>query len=250
MPLICTGKSDRGKVRQTNQDSIFIDPNNKCFVVADGMGGHRGGDIASQLTVKIFSDHFSQLPAKTDRKFEEVKYCIEKANSKIFEKSKSEPLLNGMGTTVVTLMIEKNKAIINNVGDSRAYLINDQSIYQVTKDHSLVQEKLNLGIYNREEACKDKMKNVLVKTLGFEAQVSPDLFEYSISKNDIFMLCSDGLYGKVYDETILQIINRNIPNPSNASAEDLDKTVQELIDQANANGGNDNISIIMAIAQA
>ncbi|MCB9092289.1 MAG: Stp1/IreP family PP2C-type Ser/Thr phosphatase [Halobacteriovoraceae bacterium] len=249
MPLLCTGKTDRGRVRKSNQDSIFIDPINKCFVVADGMGGHRGGDIASQLTVKIFSDHFAHLNREQRNKINDVTLCIERSNRKIFEKSQTEPLLNGMGTTIVSLIIEKSKAFVANVGDSRAYLINNTMIYQLTKDHSLVQEKVNLGIYTREEACKDKMKNVLVRTLGFEDRIKIDLFEYSISKNDIFLLCSDGLYGKVYDKEIMEIVNRNIPSPSLATPQDLDKTVQELIDAANEYGGNDNISVILAVAQ-
>jgi protein phosphatase len=249
MPILCTGKTDRGKVRKTNQDSIFIDPLNRCFVVADGMGGHRGGDIASQLTVKVFSDYFSQSDPKTPNKIEEVKHCISLANQKIYEKSHAEALLKGMGTTLVGLIIEKGRANIANVGDSRAYLINNSEIYQLTKDHSLVQEKLNLGIYSRDEACKDKMKNVLVKTLGFEQRVKADYFEYSISKNDIFILCSDGLYGKVYDKEILEIVNRNIPDPLKATPMDLDTTVQELIHAANFYGGNDNISVVIALAQ-
>ncbi len=250
MPLLCTGKTDQGRVRESNQDSIFIDPQNKCFVVADGMGGHRGGDIASQLAVKIFSDHFSGISREQRDKIKEVDYCINKANRKIFEKSQAEALLKGMGTTIVSLMIERSKALIANVGDSRAYLINNEKIYQLTKDHSLVQEKVNLGIYSREEACKDKMKNVLVRTLGFEDDVKVDRFEYSISKNDIFILCSDGLYGKVYDSEILEIVNSYIPDPKKAEPAHLDHCVQELIQRANDYGGNDNISVIIAIAQA
>lgn len=250
MPLLCTGKTDRGRVRESNQDSIFIDPQNKCFVVADGMGGHRGGDIASQMTVKIFSDHFSHISREQRDKIKEVDYCIDKANKKIFEKSQTETLLSGMGTTIVSLLIERSKAMIANVGDSRAYLINNQQIYQLTKDHSLVQEKVNLGIYSRQDACKDKMKNVLVRTLGFEDQVKVDRFEYSISKNDIFLLCSDGLYGKVYESEILDIVLKHIPDPKTAEPHALDNCVQELIQRANDHGGNDNISVILAIAQA
>lgn len=250
MPLLCSGQSDRGIVRKTNQDSILINTNKKCFVVADGMGGHRGGDIASQITVQIFSERLESTELENLSKIDLVKKAIQDANKIIFEKSQAEERLQGMGTTVVALIIEKSKAFVANVGDSRAYLINNKQIYQLSKDHSLVQEKINLGIYNREEAAKDRMKNILVKTLGFEEHIQIDIFEYTISKNDIFLLCSDGLYGKVYDDEIVDIINRNISDPENATTENLDQAVQELINRANELGGNDNISIILSIAQA
>ncbi len=249
MPLICTGKSHIGKVRKTNQDAIFINPKHKCFVVADGMGGHRGGDIASQLTVKVFTEYFNAAPKITSNKINSVLKCIKKSNTKILEKSDKEPLLRGMGTTAVSMIIEGNKAFLANIGDSRGYLITNGQLFQLTKDHSLVQEKINLGIISREEASRDRMKNVLVRTIGFEEDMQIDTFEYSISKNDIFLLCSDGLYGKVYDREILEMTNAFIPNPSKASPQDLDKLVEALIDKANEYGGNDNISIIMAIAQ-
>jgi len=250
LPLICTGKTHRGKVRKTNQDAIFIDPRNKCFVVADGMGGHKGGDIASQLTVKIFSDHFTRLDRNKPKKTEDVQNCILKANRLILEKSGKEQLLKGMGTTIVSMLIEDNKAYFSNVGDSRAYLISQGQLYQLTKDHSLVQEKLNLGIYSRKDAAKDKMKNVLVRTIGFEDNINIDRFEYTISKNDIFLICSDGLYGKVFDKEILEVITGMIPDPSLATTQTLDQTAEALIEKANEYGGNDNISLVLAIAQS
>lgn len=250
MPLLCSGQSDRGLVRKTNQDSLLINSQYKCFVVADGMGGHRGGDIASQLTVQIFAQHLDRVIPGTTHKIDLVKNAILEANRIIFQKSQQEEQLQGMGTTVVSLLIEKSKAYIANVGDSRAYLINNQQIYQLTRDHSLVQEKINLNIYSREEAAKDRMKNILVKTLGFEERVGIDIFEYTISKNDLFILCSDGLYGKVCDDEILAIIQEFIPNKESASATQLDLCVEELIRRANQYGGNDNISVILALAQA
>ncbi len=249
MPLICTGKSDIGKVRKSNQDSIYINPNHKCFIVADGMGGHRGGDIASQLTTKIFGEHFNSVQGSIKNKIKDVLKCIKMANTKIMEKSQTEPLLKGMGTTAVSMCIEGNKAYIANIGDSRTYLISEGKLYQLTKDHSLVQEKINLGIISRDEASRDRMKNVLVRTIGFEEDMQIDSFEYSISKNDMFLLCSDGLYSKVYDKEMIEMINQYIPDPSKTTPQILDNLVQALIDRANHHGGNDNISIIMTVAQ-
>ncbi len=249
MPLLCAGLTDRGVVRKTNQDSIFLNPEHKCFAVADGMGGHRGGDIASQLTVQTLTECFTKASTDT-AKVNLIRQAIQKANTLIFEKSQTESNLSGMGTTVVSLLVDKSKAYIANVGDSRCYLFNKKKIYQLSRDHSLVQEKMNLGIYTREEASKDKMKNILVRTLGFEEGVKIDFFEYTISKNDLFLLCSDGLYGKVCDEEMNEIINHHLPKLEEASTEDLQQTVKTLIRRANQYGGNDNISVIMALAQS
>jgi serine/threonine protein phosphatase PrpC len=119
----------------------------------------------------------------------------------------------------------------------------------MTRDHSFVQEKLNMGIYNREQAAHDKQKNVLVRSVGFEPEVLVDVFTYQICKNDLFLICSDGLHGKVSDKDILYIVQKNVPFPSTASKADLEKAVQELIAQANENGGQDNISVILSVAQ-
>ena len=129
MPLLCSGLSDRGLVRKTNQDSILINPLHKCFVVADGMGGHRGGDIASQLTIQIFADQLAQLDPNEENKVPILNRCIQMANKLIFEKSQQEESLEGMGTTVTSLLIHNSKAYLANVGDSRIYLINNAKIY-------------------------------------------------------------------------------------------------------------------------
>ena len=120
----------------------------------------------------------------------------------------------------------------------------------MTRDHSFVQEKLNMGIYTRDEAVKDPQKNVLVRSVGFEADINVDVFNYRICKNDMFMICSDGLHGKVSDGDILHIIQKNITDPATCSREDVEEAVKELIQQANDNGGQDNISVIVAVAQA
>ncbi|MFA7613586.1 MAG: hypothetical protein WCY48_05060 [Candidatus Caldatribacteriota bacterium] len=165
------------------------------------------------------------------------------------KKSKEVPELAGMGTTVAAIRFCGPNLIIGNVGDSRVYMINNSQIYQLTRDHSFVQEKLNMGIYTREDAVKDPQKNVLVRSVGFDEELMVDVFNYRISKNDIFLICSDGLHGKVSDADILHIVTKTIGNPAHCTKEDVDKAVKELIDQANANGGQDNISVIIAIAQ-
>lgn len=154
-----------------------------------------------------------------------------------------------MGTTIVSLYFRGQNSYIGNVGDSRAYLVNSKKIYQLSRDHSLVQEKLNYGVYNREQAALDPQKNVLVRTVGFEDDVDVDVFTYKVVKNDIFILCSDGLHGKVSDEDMLYIINEVIPNPATATEAAAKTVVDRLIKLANDNGGQDNITVIIVIAQ-
>ncbi len=248
MGIISAGATDIGRKRKTNQDSICLDPSHNFFAVADGMGGHNGGDIASQMSVRIMPEYLA-AHAKTEPDVL-MKELIQKINQSILEKAQANPELQGMGTTVSAIYFAGPQLFIGNVGDSRVYMINNQNIYQMTRDHSFVQEKLNMGIYTREEAVKDPQKNVLVRSVGFDPDILVDVFHYRICKNDIFLICSDGLHGKVSDGDILHIVKKCIPNPAEATKSHLEDAVYELIKQANDNGGQDNISVIIAIAKA
>lgn len=246
MGLIAAGKTDIGRKRKTNQDAIFVGHKKNLFVVADGMGGHNGGDIASAMAVKLIPEYFDQNPNSNPD--ENSKKAVLYANQNIKNHALTDPNLQGMGTTVNMLKFKGDTLYIGNVGDSRTYLINKQKIYQLSKDHSLVQEKLNLGIYNREMAQKDPEKNVLVRAVGFDDEVEVDIFTYKVSRGDIFLSCSDGLHGKVSDADILFLINHHIPDPSKATKEKLEMVADTLVAQANENGGQDNISVILVIA--
>ena len=248
MGILCAGATDIGRKRKSNQDSICLDHAHHFFAVADGMGGHNGGDIASQLSVKIMPEFVAKNSGLDPLIL--MKNMIQEVNQSILKKAQEEPELHGMGTTISAIHFAGPQLVIGNVGDSRVYMVNGQSIFQLTRDHSFVQEKLNMGIYTREEAVKDPQKNVLVRSVGFEQDLLVDVFHYRINKNDIFLICSDGLHGKVSDGDILQIVKRNISDPSRCQLSDVEKTVKELIQQANDNGGQDNISVIMAVAQA
>lgn len=247
MGLIAAGNTDIGRKRKTNQDSYFLSLEKKLFVVADGMGGHNGGDIASQMAVQelpkyvIENQTMEPVPLMTG--------SIKESNRAIKNFGETHPELVGMGTTIVGFYFRGQNIYVANVGDSRAYLINNKKIFQLTRDHSLVQEKLNYGVYNREQAALDPQKNVLVRTVGFEDDVEVDVFVYKVVKNDIFFICSDGLHGKVSDEDMLYIINKLIPEPALATTAVAEKVIQALIDQANENGGQDNITAILVIAQ-
>ncbi len=248
MGILCAGASDIGRKRKTNQDSICLDHKHHFFAVADGMGGHNGGDIASQLSVKVMPEFLLQNLSMEPQTL--MKNMIQEVNRAILQKADEQPELHGMGTTVSAVYFHGQTLVIGNVGDSRVYMINNRNVFQMTRDHSFVQKKLNMGIYTREEAVKDPQKNVLVRSVGFEADINVDVFHYRICKNDIFMICSDGLHGKVSDGDILHIIQKNIADPATCIISDVEAAVKELIQQANDNGGQDNISVILAVAQA
>lgn len=246
MPILSAGKTDVGNVRKSNQDSIYLNPQKNLFIVADGMGGHNGGDIASQMAVKFTPEYL--LGHMSNEPIESTAKAIQYANKAILKKSRSDELLKGMGTTVVCLYFKANNLFVGNVGDSRAYLVSRNKLFQLSRDHSLVHEKLNMGLYTREEAHNDKHKNILVRTVGYEDDIEVDVFTYKVKRNDIFLICSDGLHGEVSDPDILEIINRNLGTSEQFNQHNLEKTVDMLIQQALSNGGKDNVSVIMAVA--
>jgi serine/threonine protein phosphatase PrpC len=248
MGIIAAGATDIGRVRKTNQDSICLLNDVHFYAVADGMGGHQGGDIASQLSVKLMPDFIHRHPDMDPKTL--VNDCIVFINKSILAHAQKNPELEGMGTTITSIYFFGGQLFAGNVGDSRVYLIQKNSIFQLTRDHSFVQEKINMGVSTREEAALDKQKNVLVRSVGFEEILIVDVFSYRVAKNDLFLLCSDGLHGKVSDKDILQLVNTHIPHPEKATKTDIEKAVSELIQLANANGGQDNISVIIALAQA
>ena len=247
MPLLAAGQTDVGQLRLTNQDAIYLNVDKRIFVVADGMGGHNGGDIASNMAVEEISK--SLLNNESDDPLKSIIHSIRCANTAIYNKSKENIRLKGMGTTVLTFYFKGPTLYIGNVGDSRGYLINKKKIYQLSKDHSLVQEKINLGIYSRQEALLDPQKNILIRAVGFESKTKIDVFTYKVIKNDIFLLCSDGLYNKVNDQDITHIINTCLPDPGNATQDQLNMATKSLIGLSNMNGGQDNISVILIVAK-
>jgi protein phosphatase len=244
--ILSSGNSDIGRKRKTNQDSICLLTDEHFFAVADGMGGHSGGDIASQMSVKLFPEFLAKNKTKMEVP-DLLDQSIKFINRSIFDHGQANQDLRGMGTTISALMFSDKFVNIANIGDSRVYMVHNKKLFQMTRDHSLVQEKLNLGIYDRQGAKEDPQKNVLIRTVGFEPEVEVDVYKYRVSKSDLFLICSDGLHGKVCDEDILDIVNKNITDQLTPKQEQLDNAVKQLIDQANANGGQDNISVILAI---
>jgi protein phosphatase len=247
MGFLSVGLSDIGEKRKANQDSIFINPLKKLFIVADGMGGHKGGDVASALAVKEAPEF---ILANSSMETEELLMAASVQTNKVIKQKAGEnKLWEGMGTTLCLFYFKGPNLYILNVGDSRGYLIHEKKLFQMTRDHTLVQEKLSMGLYTREQAKADPQKNIITRTMGYEDKVDPDIFTYKVQKNDLFLICSDGLSSYVSDRDTLFIINKNLPDIENATEEDLLNTAKSLISQANANGGNDNISVILICAQ-
>ncbi len=230
-------KTDKGKVRSINQDAHaanVLSGGAALAVVCDGMGGASAGDIASKTAVDIISNYVlnGYNPSMTpDDIVRLLNNAITSANFEVFTLSKSDENFRGMGTTAVVTIVRENHAVICNVGDSRAYLIND-TISQITRDHSIVQTLVESGKLSPEEARVHPEKNVITRALGVEENILTDSYIVDITENDMILLCTDGLSNYVDTDSILRIVKDNA----------LDKITNLLIDKANAGGGRDNIT--------
>jgi protein phosphatase len=233
--------TDQGLRRSKNQDAVFCSADLGLFLVADGMGGHRGGETASQMVVKIVPEMVGKAcQTSTWQAPHVLEQAFTKANREVFLLSCNDPELEGMGTTATALLFQNGKLHIAHVGDSRAYYISKGCIWQLTRDHSLVEEKLRAGILTREAARRDPMKNVITRSVGFAGETLIDIYEMSVQKGDVFLVCSDGLTGEVENREILNIVqSRLIENES------LEGTVADLIALANSRGGKDNTTVLV-----
>lgn len=235
--------TDIGRKRSQNQDNVASHPELGLFVVADGMGGHRGGETASLLATEIIPLNVKKEMEVAGAHWiprEVMTRAISRANDEIYLRSLNERQLQGMGTTAVALLFKDNLLTIGHVGDSRAYFYRDGSIWQLTRDHSLVQEKFRAGLITRAETKTDRMKNVITRSVGFESEVTVEIYEIETLPGDLFLICSDGLSGLVEEPELLKIMSR-----INQSSPDLQQSVDDLIQAANRNGGDDNISAIL-----
>lgn len=234
-------KSDIGRKRSQNQDNSGSYPELGLFVVSDGMGGHRGGEIASSTAVEVI--HSSVKKGNQNKKWtadEIITKAIQSANSAIFNKSKNHSELQGMGTTTTALLFQDENLSIGHVGDSRCYLIRPEALWQLTRDHSLVQEKIRAGLISRSEAKTDRMKNVITRSVGFEPVLNVELYHIVPQPKDCFLLCSDGLTGLVEDGTLLKIVQEYL-----FEKEDIQSAADHLIEAANKSGGDDNITALL-----
>lgn len=240
----CRGQSDVGRKRNHNEDSLLINEALGLFVVADGMGGHAGGELASRMAVETTESELlggawggsseEASPPMGPEPLERLRAAIDRACLTIFERSQQEPALAGMGTTLTALLLRGRQAFIAHVGDSRAYLIRDGEIEQITEDHSLVNEQLKAGILTEEQAKHSPYKNIITRSVGFEAHVVVDTEALPVQRGDTFLLCSDGLSNLVDDDEIALHCTK-LP---------LEELPGALIWLANDRGGDDNITVV------
>lgn len=232
--------SNIGMKRKQNQDSAAALPARGFFLVADGMGGHQGGETASQVCVELFSQTLREFPESGADDGALLQAALQNANREIQRLSTEDPELQGMGTTATALKISKTTATLLQVGDSRGYFWNDKGFWQITRDHSLVQEKLRAGLITREQLKTDANKNVITRSVGFENHLRGDVYRLDLEQGDGFLLCSDGLTGPLEDSDIWEILK-----VSQSRGEPLSHAAELLVEAANQSGGDDNITVIL-----
>lgn len=233
--------TDIGKAREMNQDYYYLSKNSdeiKLCILADGMGGYTGGEVASNMAVtsakSYIYNNYSSIKLETDSIINLLKDATQYANMVVYEKTRQIEELEEMGTTLEIALIIDDKMYISHIGDSRIYKINGDTIKQITKDHSYVEKLIKDGTITKEEAKLHPQKNILTKALGCTAYVEPDLLVEKIEENDIILICSDGLTNMLSDEEIMKVIKENLEKPN-----------KELILEANKAGGIDNITVIV-----
>ena len=241
------GKTDVGKKREKNEDSFLIDDDLGLYVVADGMGGHLGGEYASQLAVTTIKEVLqildedpeatlvSELEIDPNNMGERFRYAIRVACMKIFEEATHDPTLRGMGTTTVGVFACHGVGYLTNVGDSRCYQFRNEKMEQLSLDHSLVSEQLRAGLITLQDAKCHKYKNIITRSVGYQEDVESDLWEVDLQEGDKYLLCSDGLTNMVSDETICKFVNSG----------SIEAASQSLVKEANKNGGDDNITVVL-----
>ncbi len=245
------GRTDTGRVREHNEDTIASDVDVGLLVLADGMGGYNAGEVASGIAVKTITNLVREGLAREDlgsidrttgltRPSIVLRDAITRANKIIYQTARSQAECEGMGTTVVAALFYDNRISIAHVGDSRLYRQRGSQISQVTMDHSLLQELVDRGFYSPEEAQRAANKNYVTRALGVEPSVEVEVQEHPVDKGDIYILCSDGLSDMVEDEDIRLTISTFGAN--------LDTVAKQLIQLANENGGRDNVSVVLAQA--
>lgn len=229
--------SDIGNKRSLNEDYAgYLEKDNyKIYVVADGMGGHNAGEVASKMAVEGIIKYISENI--NEKNYNDIlKEAIINSNSEIYNFARTNEKLNGMGTTVTACFIVNDKVFIANVGDSSCFLIRGKKINKITKDHSLVQELLDLGTISEEEAFNHPKKNIITRAVGTSEKVLIDIFEIDILKSDIVMLCSDGLTNEVQKSQVVDILD---------NSNSLNDACEKLILEAKNNGGRDNITVLL-----
>ena len=230
--------TDIGKVREINQDSFAVDEGQGLFIVADGMGGHAAGEKASQTAVQIIAERLNaQVASATNGQLlDGLQTAIQDANREIINASMEDASMRGMGTTATVLVTKGNQLYVGHVGDSRAYLIRNRRIDQITEDHSIVAQLVRARAITPQEAARHPYRNVITRCLGMQVEVEADTQQRELKAGDRLLICSDGLSGLVSDDEMLQMV---------LSSDDPQKTCQDLVNLALERGGSDNITVVL-----
>lgn len=234
-------RTDIGKHREVNQDSYFVSkkPGFPLFIISDGMGGHKAGEVASKMAIDIIKEKIfnevGKIKEDNNQLIELIRKAIETANVEIYKASKAKEEYSGMGTTITMAYILRNKVFIGQIGDSRAYLFRKNKLIQLTEDHSLVAELLKNGSITEEEAESHPQKNVITRAVGTDDTIDTDIVVEKVYKEDLLLLCTDGLTNMVGDNQIKEILSTKA---------DVQTACNELVKMANENGGFDNITVI------
>lgn len=242
-------KTDRGRKRLINEDSLWCAKEVGLFVLSDGMGGHKAGDVASKIAVETVADNFKTNELKKNNSFlqgynkefsketNKLAGTVELANSKIYEAARKSPEYRGMGATIISVLLSDGVMSMAYVGDSRIYLIRDGKIRQLSNDHSLVSEQLKSGLITEQEARNSTQRNIITRALGTDKSVEVEIAEEVVLDNDYILMCSDGLHDMVKDEEIMDTVLSFPDTPQSAC--------DTLVELANSKGGRDNISVIL-----
>ena len=232
-------KSDVGMKRTANEDraEVFLREDGRLLaVIADGMGGHNAGDVASELAVSEFKKYFAVFNPIIVKARDWLTYTFQSINQTVSTKSKISADFAGMGTTLIAGLFENHKGIIAHVGDSRVYLISPEQVFQITRDHSYVNVLIDSGEISEEEAKTHPNKNVLMKAIGTEQTIQPDFYEIALLPNSYLLFCTDGLSNKISESFMQTLLFSN---------KTMEEKGQDLVEEANRLGGEDNISLIL-----
>jgi PPM family protein phosphatase len=249
MPIKAFGMSDIGSARSSNEDSFGTSDALCLYTVADGMGGHAAGEVASKMAVETILEYMSStegepditlpfsIPGNLPLVAKRLVAAGKMANQKIFQLGQKEPKYSGMGTTVVSLLVNGNTAFISHAGDSRAYLIRGDTIQQITHDHSLVKDYVRQGILREEDTQTHPLKHVITRALGTNAQVEMEVNSLPLTDGDLILLCSDGLSNPLSDRDLIGAVRNSQPN--------LEDKTKHLIELALEKGADDNITVVL-----
>jgi protein phosphatase len=234
--------SDVGRRRESNEDNFLLDQSQGLFAVADGMGGHAAGEVASKLAIDTLQevlrrDAPGHSLATTDEAGTWLREAVVEANRRIWDSIRLHEERRGMGTTVVALLRAGDDAVIGHVGDSRIYLLRGDTLHRMTSDHSWVNEQVKLGLLSDDEAQRHPMRNIVTRALGSRPEVAVDLVTAGVLPGDVFVLCSDGLNTMLADDEIRAIVASHREDPEAAST--------ELVHAANQRGGEDNVTVVV-----